>query len=419
MPVPERLPAGLLGRRHGRPLRPRVHVLRHAGRRRVRHGAGQLRSPTATTAPHFNNDINGDGFNFAVGYTVATALRNASDHIPVYIDVQVPAKVAANSALDFGRVITGGSPTLNLSVADAAPVPGDELNYTLAAPVDFTAPGGGFTALAGAPANLHAIGMSTAGIGAKSGTLVVASNAADTASKSVLLSGTVIGHASPSLDSATVVTASSVDFGSHAILHFDDMDVRVHDQGYNALQAELAVNNATFTGGAGRFSIAGGFTPAQIGGTGVTYTLHFDSFGATLDSTYTGTLTLSSADEPLPGAAPAPNLTVSLSARPISGVLGAGSSPRTLRFEPARPNPLVRGTTFAFELPRSQRASLEIYDFGGRRVATLASGEQGAGRHEVTWQAVDASGSRVAGGLYFARFTTPGLDRVERVIVLP
>ena len=101
-------------------------------------------------------------------------------------------------------------------------------------------------------------------------------------------------------------------------------------------------------------------------------------------------------------------------------MLGVGPGPgHVLRFEPARPNPLSRATTFAFELPRAQAAALEIYDLGGRRVATLAQGEQSAGRHEITWRAADGGGARVAGGLYFARFSTPGMTRVERVVVLP
>jgi len=388
-------------------------------------GAGFDMVPGSTVAfgndgSHFDTDINGDGFNNAVGFTVATALRNSSDHIPVYVDVQVPAKVSANSSVDFGRLITGGVAGANLTVADAAPVPGDELNYSLAAPAGFTAPAGGFTANAGAAGNVHALGIDASSPGLKAGTLTVASNAADTASKAVLLSGAVLRHAQPSLDSLSIVTVGAVDFGSNAILHFDDMPVRVHDQGYDALQAQLALTNAVITGGNGRFSIVGGFSPSQVGGTAVTVSLRFDSYGATLDSTYDALLTISSADEPLSGAAAQASVTVNLSATPSSGVLGVGDAPGfALRFEPARPNPLTHGTTFAFELPRAQRASLEIYDLGGRRVASLAAGELGAGRHQVAWNALDLTGTRVAGGLYFARFTTPGLRRVERVIVLP
>jgi endonuclease/exonuclease/phosphatase family metal-dependent hydrolase len=368
---------------------------------------------------HFNTDINGDGFNNQVGYAVATALRNSADHIPVFVEIQVPAKVAAGSGVDFGRLIVGSVVTANLSVADAAPVPGDELNYTLAAPAGFTAPAGSFTANAGAAGNVHVLGMDASSAGLKSGTLTVASNAADTASKAVLLTGTVLRHAAASLDSLLSVTTRSVDFGNNAILHFDDVPVRVHDFGYDALQAKLAIGGASISGGNGRFSIVGGFSPTQVGGTAQTYSLHFDSYGATLDSTYTATLTITSADEPLPGASAAAPLTVELSATPASGVLAVGGGAHALRFEPARPNPLTHGTTFAFELPRAQRASLEIYDLGGRHVATLASGELGAGRHQVGWNALDLTGQRVAGGLYFARFATPGLNRVERVIVLP
>ena len=250
--------------------------------------------------------------------------------------------------------------------------------------------------------------------------MTVVSTPADTATKKVYLSGTVLRHAVPSLDSLVTTTTASLDFGNQAILHFADLDLRVHDRGFDALQAQLALANAAIVGGNGRFSIAGGFSPTLIGGTGITYTLHFDSYGATLDSTYAAVLTLSSTDEALPGAAPAADLTVNLSATPSSGFLGVDGGPRfTLGFESARPNPLTRGTTFAFTLPRAQSASLEIYDLGGRRVASLAAGEQGAGRHELTWGAVDASGSRVQAGLYFARFSTRGLSRTSRVIVLP
>ena len=369
---------------------------------------------------HFDTDINGDGFNNAVGYTVATAIRNSSDHIPVYFDIQVPAKVLAGSSVDFGRVITGGTAAQNLAVADAAIAPADELNYSLAPPAGFTAPAGSFTANVSAAANLHALGMDTSTPGSKSGTLTVTSNAADTASKSVLLSGTVLRHAAASLDSTANVTASAIDFGGNAILHFDDLGVRVHNRGFDALQAQLALNTATITGGNGRFSIVGGFSPLQLAGTGAQLTLHFDSYGATLDSTYDAVLTITGADETLPGATAATSLTVDLSATPVSGLLGTGPPARTaLRFEPARPNPLSHGTTFAFELPRAQEASLEIYDLSGRRIASLASGEQGAGRHELSWRAVDSQGARVPGGLYFARFTTPGLSRFERVVVLP
>jgi flagellar hook assembly protein FlgD len=93
--------------------------------------------------------------------------------------------------------------------------------------------------------------------------------------------------------------------------------------------------------------------------------------------------------------------------------------PSTLRFYPPRPNPLTSGATFGFDLPAASRVDLAIYDLSGRRVATLASGETAAGRHVEFWNARDDRGGRVPAGIYFASFTTAGMSRTTRVVVLP
>jgi hypothetical protein len=86
--------------------------------------------------------------------------------------------------------------------------------------------------------------------------------------------------------------------------------------------------------------------------------------------------------------------------------VGAGdlaSGPK-LELLPNRPNPFSGVTSIAFALPLPGRASLSVYDATGRLVRTLASRETlAAGRHEVTWNGDDASGSRVAPGVYAVR----------------
>ena len=177
---------------------------------------------------HYNNDVNGGGFNYAVGYTVATALKNTSDHLPVVAIVRLPAKISAASQLDFGPVITGATAEQALAVSNIAPqpigytvsgsypltLPGDSLRYSLSPPTDFTAPPGNFVQPAGAVATSQTIGMSTASAGVKSGALTLATNDPDSLSKSVLLSGTVLRHAAASLDSLSVVLAGTLDFGA-------------------------------------------------------------------------------------------------------------------------------------------------------------------------------------------------------------
>jgi endonuclease/exonuclease/phosphatase family metal-dependent hydrolase len=372
-------------------------------------------------AQHYDQAINGGGFNNAVGITIANALHDASDHLPVVITIQVPAKVVAGSSLDFGTVIAGAAANQNLAVSNGATAPADELTYTLTPPAGFTAPGGTMTADAGAAANSHAIGMSTASSGTKSGALTANSDDVDLPTWNVALTGTVLDHAAASLDSAAVQVAGTVDFGDHEIGQFADPPVRVHDFGYDALQARLSVNAANIVGGDGRFSMVGGFSPALLAGTGQTWNIHFDDVGASLDQVYTATLTFTGADEALPGATAAADLVVSLRAQPTSAATGVPGRdlPKVLAFYAPRPNPLTREAVFAFDLPAAAPVSLAIYDLSGRRVANLVSGTQEPDRYQVRWNAVSDGGTRVSAGLYFARFTTPGMSRVSRLIILP
>lgn len=367
---------------------------------------------------HYNNDINGGGFNAAVGLTVANALKGASDHLPVIVTLQLPAKVNAPSALAFGDVIVGASPVQNLSVGNAAPVPGDELDYTLTAPAGFGAPGGAFVLNAGAAAASHAITMNAASVGAKAGVLTIASDDPDTASKQVQLSGTVLAHAAGSLDSLVASSSLTFDWGARPAGSFADSAVRVFNLGWNALQARLALSAAAITGGAGRFALTSPFAPQLVAGTPAALDLRFDPAGATLDSTYEATLTLTAGDEALPGASTPAALTVTLRAR-VLGNSGVGDGPTALRFLPPRPNPARGATALAFELPAEAPVSLAVYDLGGRRVALLHEGSLGAGRHELRWIPRSDTGRPVAAGLYFVRFSTPGLTRIERLVLLP
>lgn len=369
----------------------------------------------------YNNDINAGGTNAMVPIAVANALHDASDHLPVVITLQVPAQVVASASLDFGNVIVGATASQNLPVSNGATAPADELTYTLTAPAGFTAPGGTFNVNAGSPANDHAIGMGTGSAGAQAGTLTVNSDDVDAPIFNVSLSGTVLDHAVASLDSSAVQVSGSVDFGDHEVGQFENHPVRAHNLGYDALQARLSVNSANITGGGGRFSIVGGFSPALLSGTGQTWSIHFNDAGATLDQEYTATLTIASADEPLPGATPASDLTISLRAKPVTASTGVPGEdlPKSLAFYAPRPNPLARDVMFAFDLPEAAPVSLAIYDLTGRRVASIVSGSLGPGRYSFPWSAVSGSGPRVPGGLYFARFVTPGMQRVARLIVLP
>ena len=190
--------------------------------------------------------------------------------------------------------------------------------------------------------------------------------------------------------------------------------VRLFNRGYSSLEARLA-RPAEFVAGETRFAFQA--QPGLVTDV-ATDAVTFDASGATPGATYHAELRIATADEPLPGALPGDTLRVTLEATiATTGVVEA--LPSLLRFAPPAPNPLRHSTLFAFDLPHDAPVSLAVYDAGGRRVAVLAAGERAAGRYQLRWQAEAGVASPLRAGLYFARFSTPGLTRVARVVVLP
>jgi endonuclease/exonuclease/phosphatase family metal-dependent hydrolase len=269
----------------------------------------------AELEPNWNDNLNKSiiyGTNYTVGPVIAENLRQASDHLPVYLDIQVPAKIQTASSVDFGAVIVDAAAEENLRVFNVADPPADELNFDFSAPAGFSAPGDTFSVDVGDSSD-HTISMSTTTSGTKSGDLEIQANDVDDPSTLVALSGTVLDHAQPSTQAGAVTTQDTVDFGRHDIGGFSDQILQIHNYDYDALQALLNVYDAQITGGDGRFTIVGGFSPSNVGATPASYTVTFDDSGAEAGSTYAGILTFSTRDqEGLPGGIDLSDLTYDL-----------------------------------------------------------------------------------------------------------
>ena len=80
---------------------------------------------------------------------------------------------------------------------------------------------------------------------------------------------------------------------------------------------------------------------------------------------------------------------------------------RVLRLE-SSPNPFDTSTRISFELETSGRATLAIYDVRGRLVRSLVDSDLAARRWTASWDGRDASGRRLATGVYFARLAVNG-----------
>lgn len=365
--------------------------------------------PVGNDGLHYNLNIT-DPPTIPEGAAYANALWNASDHLPIRVDIQLPAKISAPATLAFGSMLVGAAASQDLAISNPAVVPADELTYSLAADAGFTAPGGVFAVNAGAPANHHAIGMDTSTPGSLAGFLLISSDDPDNDTLATTMSGTVLAHAQASLDSTAALVSQNLDFGTHDHGGFTTLMARVHDRDFGPLRARLSLNTAVITGGDGRFSIVGGFTPGLVAGTARTNTIQFNDAGATADLDYDATLTFTSADEPLPGALAQPDLTVSLHAKVSSSAVGVPGPtlPTVTHLFAPYPNPVTDGAHVRLDLAADADVSLEIHDVQGRRVATLADGTLPAGRYEYPWDARGEHGAQLGAGLYFIRLSIAG-----------
>ncbi|UCE08206.1 MAG: right-handed parallel beta-helix repeat-containing protein, partial [bacterium] len=67
------------------------------------------------------------------------------------------------------------------------------------------------------------------------------------------------------------------------------------------------------------------------------------------------------------------------------------------------PNPFNPITTIRFDLPKTSRISLKIYNMLGQEIRTLYDGMMIVGAHHVVWDGKDDHGIKMSSGLYFYR----------------
>ncbi len=96
--------------------------------------------------------------------------------------------------------------------------------------------------------------------------------------------------------------------------------------------------------------------------------------------------------------------------------------PEHFALEQNYPNPFNPTTTIPYELAEDSEVRITIFDALGRKVRTLVQESQPANRYEVPWDATDARGVPVRGGIYFyrleARGPTTRTSQIRRMIYL-
>ncbi len=104
---------------------------------------------------------------------------------------------------------------------------------------------------------------------------------------------------------------------------------------------------------------------------------------------------------------------------PTPGAANQGSTaadgllPTRLYLARAVPNPSAGRARIQFSLPTAGRATLEVFDVGGRRVASLVDGELAAGVHSASFD-----GAGLAAGVYLYRLHAAGETAAGRLLII-
>lgn len=148
--------------------------------------------------------------NDMVGPVIAQALREAPGgslgHLPVFLDLLVPAKIGTLASLSFGEVGVGEEVVLNLPVGNLGSVPLwsadgiQPLRFTIVAPPPFEAPVAAFTVPAGGATEFVPITLVATTAGDIDRELRVVSNDPDRSEAIVRLLATAIASCRADLD---------------------------------------------------------------------------------------------------------------------------------------------------------------------------------------------------------------------------
>ena len=258
---------------------------------------------------HYNNSINAGTNSYYVGNrtrsnALAADLYDASDHIPVVVEYQIPAKMAGVLAANFGRVIQGATHNLSLTVTNPAPVVtplgGDALDYAATGSLALSGvQTGSVEPLGDSDALSFAMNTSTVGSTTARVSLTSTSQAVQPASLTLDSVGTIVRHANGSFASASDVNATTAaaqfapDTGAHVVA------VPIHNFGFNSLQALLDIDGVSSL--SSPFAFMNGLTTG-VGSTPATLNFAFDTDGR-LPGLYSTQATINLSDENLPGAA--------------------------------------------------------------------------------------------------------------------
>ncbi|MFA7362118.1 MAG: T9SS type A sorting domain-containing protein [Candidatus Kapaibacterium sp.] len=98
---------------------------------------------------------------------------------------------------------------------------------------------------------------------------------------------------------------------------------------------------------------------------------------------------------------------------PVSVIGNIGNEiPKDFKLSQNYPNPFNPVTKIQYSMPENSYTTLMVYDYLGREIQTLFSGNRAAGTYEVTF-----NGSALSSGVYYYKLTTDKFTETKKMIL--
>jgi hypothetical protein len=82
------------------------------------------------------------------------------------------------------------------------------------------------------------------------------------------------------------------------------------------------------------------------------------------------------------------------------------------------PNPFNPETTISFNMPKTGKANVSIFNLKGQLVKTILNEQVETGSHNIIWNGTNAQNSSVASGIYFFRVKTDAQTTQKKMILM-
>ncbi len=87
------------------------------------------------------------------------------------------------------------------------------------------------------------------------------------------------------------------------------------------------------------------------------------------------------------------------------------------KLEQNYPNPFNPETKISYQIPKTTKVTLIIYDLLGRKIKTLVNGMQTSGSYDVRWNGTNDSGIKVSSGIFFYQLKTDNFMLTKKMII--